>query len=188
MSKHNIIEYDFDGVIIGLTAQEKTFCEAYVKHKFNGMKAAIEAGYSAATAISQASRLQTRANVKQYIGILKNNLSLQIGIDAADIARELAKIGFADIRKIFDADGNLISIKDLQDESVANIASIEIFEEYQGFGEDRKYIGQTKKVKFNDKVKALDQLAKMIGADTPNKKATPKDGEDEIDLVVKIVR
>jgi len=53
-----------------------------------------------------------------------------------------------------------------------------VFEEFQGVGAERQYIGTTKKIKFYDKVNALDKLAKMIGADG-NKKSPSDDGDKE---------
>ena len=42
------------------------------------------------------------------------------------------------------------------------ISSIEVFEEFEGSGKDRVYIGDTKKLKIWDKVKALELLGKHL--------------------------
>lgn len=173
ISKHNGVKtkFTFDTVDVDLTERQKLFCMQYLKLKLNGGEAAIAAGYSKETAVSQASRLLADANISKFIDFLKKDLSAQIGITAADIAREYAKIGFSDVRKVFDEAGNLINVKDIEADSAANISSVEVFEEYQGAGQEREYIGSTKKVKFYDKVSALDKLSKMIGADGVTKVA-----------------
>lgn len=155
-----------------LTDQQALFCMKYVELKTHGTNAALAAGYSPKNAGVSASALLKNPNIMGFIKELQKDLSMQIGINAADIAREYAKIGFSDIRKIFDENGNLINITDIDNQHSSNISSVEIFEEYIGKGEDRNSIGQTKKIKFYDKVAALDKLARMIGADGVTKVAT----------------
>lgn len=155
-----------------LTDQQALFCMKYVELKTHGTKAALAAGYSTKNASVSASALLRNPNIVGFIKELQKDLSMQIGINAADIAREYAKIGFSDIRKVFDENGNLINVKDIDADPAANISSVEIFEEYIGKGEERESIGQTKKIKFYDKVAALDKLARMIGADGVTKVAT----------------
>lgn len=164
-------KFSFNGDEYELSARQKLFCMEYVRNKFNGTQAALAAGYSAKNAKVSAVQILSVIDVQRYVEALKKDIAFAIGVSAVDIAKEYAKIGFSDIRKVFDENGNLIQVKDIPDESVANIASIEVFEEYQGRGDDRKFIGNTKKVKFYDKVAALDKLAKMIGADGVTKVA-----------------
>lgn len=179
--KEELVKFSFQGTQYEMTATQKLFCMEYVRNKFNATQAALVAGYSEKTAASQASRMLTNVNIQEYIEALKKDIATALGISALDIAKEYAKIGFSDIRKVFDENGNLIKVKDIPDESAANIASIEVFEEYQGRGDDRTIIGNTKKVKFYDKVAALDKLAKMIGADGVTKVAqTDSNGNDVV--------
>lgn len=76
---------------------------------------------------------------------------------------ELARIGTVDIRQAFDEHGCLKDIQSIPVEVAAVIAGIDVFEEYQGTGKQREYIGRTKKIKFNDKLKALELLGKDFG-------------------------
>ena len=164
--------FQFGETTFELTDQQALFCMKYVEFKLNGTKAALASGYSEKNAKISASALLTNPNVSGFIKELKKDLSLQIGINAADIAREYAQIGFSDIRKVFDDKGNLINVTDIEDNAAANISSVEIFEEFEGKGNERIFIGNTKKVKFYDKVAALDKLARMIGADGVTKVAS----------------
>jgi len=176
-------KFTFNGEEFDLNPKQKLFCMEYVRNKFNGTAAALTAGYSQKNAKVSAVQILSSTDVIRYIEALKKDISTVIGISAVDIAKEYAKIGFSDIRKVFDENGNLIQVKDIPDEAAANIASIEVFEEFAGRGDNREFIGNTKKVKFYDKVAALDKLAKMIGADGVTKVAqTDTQGNDVVML------
>ena len=64
------------------------------------------------------------------------------------IMLELKRIAVVDIRDVFDDNGNLKDIKKLSPELASCVQSIETFEEFQGEGKDREFIGYTKKIKF----------------------------------------
>jgi phage terminase small subunit len=90
---------------------------------------------------------------------------------------EMAKIAFSDIRKAFDENGNFKSIHDLDDETAAAIAGIEVDELFEGFGRDREQIGNTRKIRIADKKAALDSLFKHLGLFTDKLELTGKDGK-----------
>lgn len=76
------------------------------------------------------------------------------------VLKEIRDIGTVDLRDAYDDAGCLKDVKDIPADVAASIARIEVFEECQGTGKDRKYIGRTKKVIFNDKIKALELIGK----------------------------
>ena len=169
-SKHNSVKEIIqigNEVTVFLTPQQELFCQEYLRLKFNGRQAAIAAGYTKKNAGGIAARLLTNDNVIKYIKELKKDLSRQIGIDAAMIARELAKIGFLNIKHIFDERNVIHDVHSLPDNAAASISAIEVFEELGDADENgnRETIGFTKKIKLYDKVNALTALAKMIGVD-----------------------
>lgn len=183
MARNGEIYFSFDGHDFNMTEQQKLFCMEYVRLNFNGKAAALAAGYAEKTAVSIGSGLIQKPHTKKFIDYLKGNIAAQIGISAADIAREYAKIGFSDVRQVFDENGNLLQVQNFEDKAAANVSSIEVFEERDREG---NFVGNTKKVRFYDKVNALDKLAKMIGCDEKKK----DEGEQEKDntFVLKIVR
>lgn len=162
-------KFSLDGEEFDLTEKQKLFAQEYVRNKFNAGQAALAAGYSKTNYINSGCHLLGHPDISRYVQVLKRNLSAALGIDALDIAREYAKIGFSDIRKIFDENGALIKIKKLDSEPAGNISSIEIFEVTDAKG---KVLGHTKKVKLYDKINALDKLARMIGVDGVTKVAS----------------
>lgn len=84
-------------------------------------------------------------------------------ISVKDVLREYKKLGFFDPRKLFDDDGKPIPINQLDDDTAAAIAGLDVLEEYEGHGEERTFIGYTKKYKITDKKGALDSIAKHLG-------------------------
>ena len=165
-----------------MSDRERLFCMHYVRNGFNGSQAAISAGYSPRTSRHIAAQVLTRLNVLRYIEALREDISFNIGVSAIDIAREYKRIGMADVRKVFDKDGNIINVQDIDDETAPAISSLEIFEEFAQTAKGPVYIGKTKKLKMHDKINALDKLAKMLGVDGVTKvAATDTQGRDKPD-------
>ena len=79
-----------------------------------------------------------------------------------NVLRELKRIFSIDIREAYDDNGCLCDIKKLSPELASVVASIETFEEFQGAGKAREFIGYTRKIKFWDKLKALELQMKNL--------------------------
>lgn len=88
---------------------------------------------------------------------------------ALDFRKEyLAELVIAGIRTIADVDigdaydqqGNLKAMHDIPEHIRRAIAGVEVFEEFEGRGEARTKIGETKKLKLIAKDKALELLGK----------------------------
>ena len=143
------------------------FIREYLRDS-NGRRAAIAAGYSAASADSQASRLLKNVKVRAEIDSNRAELLAKVqadtGITLERVLREIARIGFFDPRKLFDKDGKPLAITGLDDDTAAAIAGLDVMEEYEGSGVDRVLVGYVKKWKLADKNSALEKLAKHLGA------------------------
>ena len=74
--------------------------------------------------------------------------------------KEVARLAYADPRKLYDKDGNLIPIHQLDDDTAATVASIEVEEEFTGKGESLALTGHLRKVKQHSKIQALDMAMK----------------------------
>jgi phage terminase small subunit len=79
------------------------------------------------------------------------------------VLRELERIVFADVRKLYDEKGRLRPIHTLDDETAAALASIDVDEITIGKGPRRKAIGTTSKVRLHDKLVAIDRAMKHLG-------------------------
>ena len=141
-----------------LNPKQQRFVATYLID-LNATQAAIKAGYSKKTARSQGQRLLTHIDVSEAIAAKTVKRLEQLDVTAERVLREYARIGFMDIRKIFNDDGAMKPIGELGDDEAAVIAGVEVGE----IVEDGVAIGRLKKIKLSDKLGALNSLAKHLG-------------------------
>jgi phage terminase small subunit len=128
---------------------------------FNGSRAAIAVGYKEKTARIMASKLLARPEVQKMLGELSQEKLERLDVSVERILLELSRIAFIDARKLFDKEGNLIPIHELDAPTAAVIAHIDHDDLFQYFGKgQRTKIGTTTKVRMHDKTKALEMLGK----------------------------
>jgi len=122
---------------------------------------AIQAVYSNKTACEQSNRLLTKVEVQAKIKILIEERNKRTGVKADDVVRELAAIGFANIRNCFDREG---IPRDLDDMPTKVSASLETYKI------ERDLSGRIKSchLKLHNKISALDALMKHTGAYQPH--------------------
>ena len=151
------------------TARAALFVTEYVKD-FNGKQAAIRAGYSPRSAEQQASRLLRSAKVVTLLAPFNraHEAAEAAVVNAMELTvdrtrREIARIAYFDPRKMFAPDGRPLGIHELDDDTAAVIAGLEVMEAYEGSGPDRVMVGHVKKWKLADKNSALDKAAKILG-------------------------
>ncbi len=148
---------------MNLTDKQKRFCDEYLANGMNATQAAISAGYSEKTARSIAQENLTKHDIQTYISERQNKVSNKLEVTQERVIKELAKIAFGDIKNLFDDDGQLRPISELEDEVSASIAGIETAEENQAVAEETFKSVKVRKVKGWDKLKALDMLSKHLG-------------------------
>jgi phage terminase small subunit len=123
----------------------------------NGKQAAIRAGYSEGCAAQTASEILTYPNVRKVLEQRKAELIKEIREDQLNTLRKTLNIVNFDVRKLFDADGNLKPIQELDDETALALNSIEVGEMKKA-GEDAIY--RVVKFKASDRLKAIEMLGK----------------------------
>ena len=145
-----------------MTAMQQRFVKAYARLRPDKTAAAIEAGYSAKTAASQACQQVKNPKVAAAIDEIDRIAANVAGITVARMLEEYRRIAFADVRDVVqiktvkNGDGNLVQrvvatdTDQLTPEQAAAIA--EIGQRADG--------GLT--VKMHSKLAALDALAKFI--------------------------
>ena len=114
------------------------------------------------TADTNGARLLGNARIQAAIAEQNKKLLDKYQITEEEILQEFAAIAFQDIKNIFNDDGTLKQLKDLSPEARKTIAGIEVTSISGGSGEDDKQYGMLHKVKLNDKLKALDALARTM--------------------------
>lgn len=137
---------------------------------FNGTQAAIRAGYSAKSAKQIGSRLLTRDDVRAAIAPKREEAVAQraetinrMMLSAERTRLEIARLAYFDPRKLFNPDGSPKRITELDDDTAAAVAGLEVLEQYDGSGQDRIFVGHLKKYRIADKNSALDKAAKIAG-------------------------
>lgn len=108
-----------------------------------------------------ASELLKDLYVTSTVEDLREEMMTKIGVSSEMVLRECARIAFFDPRKLFNEDNSLRDISALDAQEASAIASIDVFEA-QGEG-SAPVVKQVKRIRFNDKLKALDTLAKHLG-------------------------
>jgi hypothetical protein len=88
------------------------------------------------------------------------------------IFNELKGIAVSDIRKLFNQDGSLKAPHEWDEEARRAVAGLEINELFEGSGNDRSQIGLSKKVKFQDRIRALELLGKSVSMFTEKHEVT----------------
>jgi phage terminase small subunit len=99
-----------------------------------------------------ASRLLKNSKVSARIAELKAPAILAAGLSAERTLREIARVAYADPRRLFRADGSFIPIVELDEDAAGMIAAIEVDED-----------GRTTRVRMWDKNQALEKALKYLG-------------------------
>lgn len=145
-----------------LTPKQARFVSEYLVD-LNATQAAIRAGYSEKTADRAGPALLGKTWVAQAIESGKARLSKRTAATADRVIQELAAIAFHDSRRLYRDDGTLKEPHELDDETAAVLAGLEVEQLFEGRGESRTLVGRLHKVKRWDKTKALELLARHFG-------------------------
>jgi phage terminase small subunit len=137
------------------------FCQLYVVD-LNSTNAAIGAGYKKCAATSQASRLLRNQKVQARIAELVKQQTDKLGVSAEWVIAELRRVAGCSAVDLFNDDGSLKPMNAWSAESRAAIVGLEFDEIFSGSGEQRVHVGTTRKVKFADKIRALELLGRYL--------------------------
>lgn len=154
-----------------MNAKHARFVEEYLID-LNGTQAAIRAGYSERTAQEQSSRLLSNVMVAKAIAEAQESRAKRTEITQDRVIRELAKIGFADIRKAVRWANELKLANPLSEEEGAQevlvstvllVPSDEIDDDTAAAIAEISNTAQGVKIKLYDKKAALVDLGKHLG-------------------------
>jgi phage terminase small subunit len=159
-----------------LTSKQQRFVDEYLLD-LNATQAAIKAGYSKKTARSVGSENLAKPDIAAAIQEAMKNRQARTFITQDRVLQELARIAFFDPRKLLDDDGNPIPLSNLDDDTAAAVAGVELMEEYEGSGKDRVFIGYTKKFKLADKNTAISNAMRHLGMFVDKSEITGKGGQ-----------
>lgn len=148
---------------VNLTDKQKRFCEEYLID-LNATKSAIRSGYSEKTAHSIGFENLTKPEIQNYISLLQKQKSEELNITQNQILTELSKVAFGDVRNLFDENGKLLNINEVENLVSGGIKSVTLLtEKYDLTASGDGVYTTIKKVETHDKLKAIDLLNKMLG-------------------------
>lgn len=135
-------------------------CKSYAKYQ----RECLVEDTIATGNISAAGKAQTGNRMAIYKATAQERLQLRraqhvekLRINAENVLREYARIAFFDVKNLFDDEGNPLPLTELDDNTSAAIAGVDV----QKLGKDEGF-AQIVKYKLADKLRALDALAKRL--------------------------
>jgi len=139
-----------------LNEKQQRFVDEYLVD-LNATKAAIRAGYAPQTAAQAGYKLVHKGLVSAAIARAQAERSRRTGIAADRVLQELARVAFVDPAKIINMDtAEVLPNVTEDDRTVISGIKVKIMISETGNMTERE-------VKFCDKLKALDMLAKHLG-------------------------
>lgn len=150
---------------MALTPKQKIFADEYLidLNATRAYKIAYPKVKKDESARVNGSKLLTNTNVVAYIDKRMKEREKRTEITQDRVLQELAKLGFFDVRKLFDSEGKPVGVAELDDETAACIAGLDVMEAYEGTGENKEFVGYIRKYKLADKIKALELLGRHLG-------------------------
>lgn len=149
--------------VVDLNPKLRHFADEFLANGRNGKRAAIAAGYAEKSAEVTASRLLRNAKVDAYITAREKALQRKLELRQENVLELLRDMAFADFGELYDENNTLKPVKDWPLALRRLVAGVEVFEEFEGSGEERTQIGLTKKVKLLDRVKVLEMAMRHFG-------------------------
>ncbi|MDR3594293.1 terminase small subunit [Clostridium sp.] len=144
-----------------LTNKQRIFCNEYLV-TLNATDAAIKAGYSEKTANVIGPENLSKPCIKAYLEMHLKKREERTEICQDHVLIELRRIAFFDPGKLFDENGKLKKISDMDEDTRAVIAGVDISTS-NGKNKEISILEITKKLKFVDKMKALELLGRHLG-------------------------
>lgn len=145
-----------------LSPMQSVFAQEYLID-LNATQAAIRAGYSRKTAEQQGFQLLQKPSVRDAIAARQKEREERTAVTADRVLLEAARLALFDPRRLFNDDGSPKGITELDDDTAAAVAGIEVVEQFEGSGKDRVFVGYLKKYRIADKNSALEKLFRHHG-------------------------
>ena len=125
-----------------MTDAQKRFCDEYLidLNATRAYKVAYPRCKKDETANAASSRMLRNVKVQEYISEKQKEIEKRTEVTQDMVIKELAKIAFLDIRKLYTENGQLKNVADIDSDTAGAISSLETLEEYEGYGDDKENI------------------------------------------------
>lgn len=163
-----------------LTPKKRAFAELYVEtlNASEAYRRAYDADNAKpGTVWKEAHLLLQDEDVIALVMQLQEEARARNAVTVDRVIAELARIGFGDLRKLYNDDGSLKPPSEWSDEVASYVASLELVAR-PGSGDEagNKTIEYVQKLRTWDKVAALDRLGRHLGMFPSRHELTGKDG------------
>ena len=138
-----------------LTGKQELFCKEYLIDQ-NATQAAIRAGYSKKTAYSQGQRLLKNVGIRKRLAELLKPINDQLDFGAQEVLSELKKLATSNLLDFFDTNGFLKPLSEITRDQMACVSAVDMELFTPKEPGERLHISQAKKLKFWNKLKALE--------------------------------
>jgi phage terminase small subunit len=149
-----------------LTPKQKLFAQEYLVD-LNATQAAIRAGYSKKTARQTGTENLSKPVIAERIQELMNERAERVKYTSDQALRDLAGIIRFDFRKLYDDFGDVLPVCEWPDDAVLGVAGHDVSSiRFSRDKDDEPLNLFTKKLKFRDKLKAIELAMKhnAVGA------------------------
>lgn len=166
--------------------RKKLFIEAFLSNGGNITAAGVSAGFSPKTAAQQGSRLFRKVEVQAEIQRRQQKLNEKLELSTERTLREIARLAYFDPRKLLDNTGRPKPLHELDDDTAAAIAGIDVEDKLNppDPGSKERTSSIVLKYRIADKNAALDKAMKHLGLfKEDNKQKTLLDGVDRETLI-----
>ncbi len=141
-----------------VTPKQSLFISEYLVDG-NATRAAVAAGFSVKSAEVTGARLLRKPKIAKAIALRHARRVDKLEITAERVLGELAKLAFYDPGRLFDEDGRLLPISEMDDVSRAAIAALDVEERE---GTPTRAATTVRKVKLADKGINLERLGRYL--------------------------
>lgn len=157
-----------------LKERDERFAAIYISNGGNAKAAAREV-FKGVLTVAQAEQQSSKYLKRPYVQHLlaehqrrtAAELEAKYAITRENVLESLANMVFMDPRKLFNEDGSLKHIRDLDERTAKTVASFEVEElyEHEGQGPSRRKVntGRVTKIKMWDKNSAVDKAMRHLG-------------------------
>lgn len=138
--------------------------------KKNGAKCAELAGWAKSGARVTACNLLKDPEIRKAIMEKEQELLKKYDMTADSVMKELASLVHFDVRKLYNEDGTLKAIHELDDATARALSSIQVVEEVDTDGDEKNTTTVTKTFKVFDKNSAIEKAMKhfkLLGDNGP---------------------
>jgi phage terminase small subunit len=191
----SISETIFDA-LAPLEERQKAFFFEFIKD-YNGLRAAIRAGYSEASAHNSASGLLKNINIRQALNEHERDLATRFISTKERVLKEMSLLAYSDLNEYLETDeeGNL-SLSDIKklppqiSRAIKKLSFVRTTRKFLAKDEKEKDVVFTKEkgyIELYDKKAALDQIGVEIGMFKQRRELTGPNGEPLIPQATTIV-